>query len=86
MGIVRSPQESIFADRVACAQGRLVVLDRREELTLPDLLDRLDRRPVRVLGVLAFPALLDSVEGQDGIVMNLGHGVIVQTPPANVAA
>ena len=31
-------------------------------------------------------AMLDSVEGQDGVVANLGHGVIVGTPPENVAA
>ncbi len=30
--------------------------------------------------------MLDSVEGRDGIVANLGHGVIVKTPPENVAA
>jgi uroporphyrinogen decarboxylase len=31
-------------------------------------------------------AMLATVEGQDGVVANLGHGVIVGTPPENVAA
>jgi len=31
-------------------------------------------------------AMLATVEGRDGIVANLGHGVIVGTPPENVAA
>ena len=30
--------------------------------------------------------MLATVEGQDGVVANLGHGVIVGTPPDNVAA
>jgi len=30
--------------------------------------------------------MLDSVEGDDGVVANLGHGVLVGTPPENVAA
>lgn len=30
--------------------------------------------------------LLDGVAGRDGVVVNLGHGVIVETPPENVAA
>jgi len=30
--------------------------------------------------------MLAGVEGQDGVVANLGHGVIVGTPPDNVAA
>lgn len=29
--------------------------------------------------------LLDGIDGRDGIVVNLGHGVIVETPPENVA-
>jgi uroporphyrinogen decarboxylase len=31
-------------------------------------------------------AMLDSVRGQPGVVANLGHGVLVGTPPENVAA
>ncbi len=31
-------------------------------------------------------AMLDTVKGQDGVVANLGHGVIVGTPPENVRA
>ena len=31
-------------------------------------------------------AMLDTVHGQHGVVANLGHGVIVRTPPENVAA
>ena len=30
--------------------------------------------------------MLDSVKGQPGVVANLGHGVIVGTPPENVRA
>ena len=40
--------------------------------------------PERVRG--ATRDMLAGVEGQDGVVANLGHGVIVGTPPDNVAA